>query len=124
MLAVNAAEVEVSSRRSKDVRGDQPRGSRPGRPCWDTVVRRKFTDELTTPGRRETVMEPLTSEPPLGPIGMAGESGVRRASRGKVPTPLCTKISRSTVVVGEIPALVLPGEKILKKRWELFAGIE
>src|SRR2546430_7368925 len=76
------------------------------------------------PTGTETVSEPLVSDPPVGPIGMLGPTGVSRASIGTVPTPDCTEISRSTATVAGTLVDKFATVLTLKKRCELSTGIE
>ncbi len=80
--------------------------------------------EDTPPAGTEIVREPLLSEPPAELIGIAGASGVMRASTGTVPTPDWTDTSRSTLTVAGIPVLEFATVLMLKNKWLLFTGME
>src|ERR1041385_6735211 len=102
MLAERLVADELQ-RRSKAASGDQPSGSRPGRPCPESGVNWNVVPVTTEPAGTVivTLLEVSVPFPELMETGAA--SGVRRASTGTVPTPCSTKTSRSTVVVvGEL----------------------
>src|SRR5947209_11131620 len=92
-------DAEEVARRSKAASGDQPRGSSPGSPWPERGVSWKLVPSSTVPAGMLMLRFVAVKVPPADPIETGLASGVRRASTGTVPTPSCTKTSRSTVVV-------------------------
>ncbi len=89
-------------RRSNAASGDQPSGSRPGRPWGDSGVRRTPVAAARAPAGIVTASDaPGTAAftvPTPGPTDTGAANAVSRASTGTAPVPTDTGSSRSTDV--------------------------